>query len=180
MLDRTQSALVVIDIQDKLLPQDAAVRQRLIERTVKLIQSAHTLGIPVLATEQNPDRLGQTTDAVREALGTAPRLGKLEFGCLNNAPFKEALDAAGRRQVLLTGIEAHICVLQTALGALDAKHEVFVARDAIASLDPEEYEAGLARMERAGVNLVTAQMAIFEWLGAAGTPEFKAMLPLLK
>jgi nicotinamidase-related amidase len=107
-------------------------------------------------------------------------LEKTAFGCLGDSGFVTALEAAGRRQLLMTGIEAHICVMQTALGALNQGYEVFIPRDAVGSRFPAEREAGLHRLEAAGAELVTTEMAMFEILREAGTPEFKKVLPLLK
>lgn len=180
MLKRDAVALVVIDLQDKLMPKRAGVADAVVATTVRLVKAAQGLGIPVLVTEQNPDKLGPTTASLAEALGDTPRLGKMEFGCTANAAFREALARSGRRQLLIAGVEAHICVLQTALGAQEAGYSPFVVQDAIASLEECEQTAGLRRMERAGVEIVTAQMAIFELLGAAGTPEFRQLMPLLK
>jgi nicotinamidase-related amidase len=180
MLEIDKTALIVIDIQDKLMPNALDRRETLIARTVKLIQCARALGIPVLVTEQNPQRLGGTNARVAETLEGVARLAKIEFGCMGNEAFRDALAASGRPQLLLAGMETHICVMQTALGAREAGYEVFVARDAVASMDAEEKEAGLDRMARAGVTLCTVQMAIFEWLRAAGTPEFRSLLPYLK
>lgn len=180
MLSMTDTVLVVIDEQDKLLPKDKNTREALLENTVKLISASRVLGIPVLVTEQNPERLGPTTEMVLEALGNVPRLGKLEFGCTRNAGFLAALKQCHRRQLLLAGVEAHICVLQTALGAKESGYSPFVVSNAVASQDSNEYAAGLRRMEQAGVEIVTTQMALFELLGAAATPEFKQLLPYLK
>jgi nicotinamidase-related amidase len=180
MLRASNAALVVIDIQDKLLPRREGAAAAVIAKTQKLVQAAKTLGIPVLVTEQNPGKIGPTAAPLAETLGETPRIGKMEFGCLNNPDFRAALEATRRRQLLLTGVEAHICVLQTALGAQEMGYTPFVVRDAVASLDPAEEEAGLRRMERHGTEIVTTQMAMFELLGAAGTPEFKQLLPILK
>jgi len=180
MLKREHTALVVIDIQDKLLPKREGVADALVAKTIRLVKVAQGLGIPVLVTEQNPEKLGPTTAPLLEALGDTPRMGKLEFACTANAAFTESLETVGRKQLLLTGVEAHICVLQTALGAREQGLEAFVVQDAVASLDADEQVAGLRRMERDGAEIVTTQMAIFELLGAAGTPEFRQLMPLLK
>lgn len=180
MLRRDDTALVVIDIQDKLMPKREGVTEEVVAKTVRLVKAAKGLGIPVLVTEQNPDKLGPTTAPLAEALEDTPRLGKMEFGCTANAAFRDALAATGRKQLLITGVEAHICVLQTALGAKAQGFETFVVQDAVASLDEKEQAAGIRRMERDGAEIVTTQMAIFELLGAAGTPEFRALMPLLK
>ena len=180
MLKRDDTALVVIDIQDKLMPKREGVAEEVIAKTARLVKVAKALGIPVLVTEQNPEKLGATNAALTEALEDTPRMGKLEFGCTANPAFQQALEATGRKQLLITGVEAHICVLQTALGAKEKGYAPFVVQDAIASLDEREQAAGLRRMERDGAEIVTTQMAIFELLGAAGTPEFRQLMPLLK
>lgn len=180
MLRRESALLLVIDVQSVLFPKREGAVQRLLGNTIKLIQAAQTLELPIVVTEQNPGKLGSTYDSVAEVLADAPRWAKMEFGCLANEGIAGALRKSGRTQLLIVGMETHICVMQTALEALDAGYEVFVARDAVTSVSEEEYEAGLARMAQAGVTLVTTQMALFELLRAAGTPEFRKMLPLLK
>ncbi len=180
MLKLDEAVLVVVDIQDKLMPKDPEVVASMLACSKKLVQAAGILGMPILAAEQNPERLGESNAEILEVLGETPRFGKMEFGCLDNVAFREALEAAGRRQLLIIGMETHVCVLQTALTAAEAGYEVFVVRDAVMSMAKAEYKAGLARMAQGGVQLVSTLMAIFELLGKAGTPEFKAMLPLLK
>ena len=180
MLDRERTLLLIIDIQDVLMPPSPIVVRAFLDNVGKLIRAAQTLEIPLLVTEQNPKRLGETNAELSSVLGDALRVSKLEFGCMGNAVFRHALEATGRTQVLITGMETHICVWQTVSGLLDAGYEPFVARDAVVSTLKNEYKAGLDRIAQAGVPLLTAQMAIFEWLRAAGTPLFKQMLPLLK
>lgn len=180
MLKCDNTALVVIDIQDKLMPKREGVAESVIAKAVRLVKAAQGLGIPVLVTEQNPEKLGATTAALTEALGDTVRIGKMEFGCTANAEFVRALESTGRKQLLITGVEAHICVMQSALGAKAAGYAPFIVQDAVASVDAEEQAAGLRRMERDGAEIVTTQMAIFELLGAAGTPEFRKLMPLLR
>lgn len=181
MLDREKAVLAVVDIQDVLMPRPESEETHLfLRQSAKLIQCAKTLDIPLLVTEQNPAKLGGTHAGIAEILGESPRIPKLEFGCMANPEFLAAFGALKRPQIIIIGMETHICVMQTALGALEGGYEVFVVQDAVASMDPVEREAGLVRMRRTGVTLVTVQMAIFELLRAAGTPEFRAMLPYLK
>ncbi len=179
MLDRNSVALLVIDFQEKLLPKilngDCVVRQ-----AVKLIQFARTLALPVLVTEQYPKGLGRTVEPVAKELGAIEPMEKTAFGCLGDAAIAAAVANTGRKQLLLTGIETHVCVMQTALSALEKDYEVFVPRDAVGSRLEAEYDAGLHRLERAGVELVTTEMALFEILREAGTAEFKQTLPLIK
>ena len=179
MLQRDNAALVVIDFQDKLLPKISNAKE-IVEPTIKLIRFARELDIPILWTEQYPKGLGPTNEAIAHELEGLKPLDKTEFGCLANPGFAQALSATGRKQLVVTGIEAHICVMQTVLSALDGHFEVFVAQDTIGSRQPSDREAGIARMERSGAELVTSEMAMFEILRQAGTPDFKKVLPLLK
>ena len=179
MLDRDATLLVVIDYQEKLLPKILGA-EALTEQAVKLIRFARELEVPILCTEQYPKGLGHTVAPIAAALEGIVPLEKTAFGCLGDAGFTEALEASGRKQLLLTGIEAHICVMQTALGALDEGYEVYIPRDAVGSRFALEYEAGLHRLEGAGAEIVTTEMALFELLREAGTPEFKKALPFLK
>ncbi|MCL4217599.1 MAG: hydrolase [Candidatus Hydrogenedentes bacterium] len=179
MLKREFVSFAVVDLQEKLLPKIAGV-QKILENSIKLIQFARHLELPILLTEQYPKGLGPTTAViVNELEGVAP-LEKTAFGCLEAENFSQALRDTGRNQLLIFGIEAHVCVMQTALKAVEEGYEVFVVRDAIGSRRVAEYEAGLERMREAGVVLVTVEMAMFEILRQAGTPEFKKVLPLIK
>ncbi len=180
LLDREKAVLTVIDIQEVLLPKDADRTEAYLANATKMVRAARILDLPVLVTEQYPGRLGGTISRIADELEGVPRLPKTEFGCLANEGFRTALAALDRPQLLIVGMEAHVCVSQTALSALAEGYEVFVAADAVSSSTPEEYRFGIDRMARAGVTIVSVQMAIFELLRAAGTPEFKAMLPLLK
>ncbi len=180
MLDKTTSALLVVDIQDKLMPRNPERVDVFLKRVIKLIRCVRALHIPILVTEQNPGKLGGTTDVVAAVLEDVPRHAKMEFGCLDNASFKAALRGAGRQQLLVTGMEGHICVMQTVLRALEEGYETYVVTDGVLSRDDEECRAGLARMERAGAVLATSEMVIFELLKGAGTDDFRRLLPLLK
>ncbi|MBI5094205.1 MAG: isochorismatase family protein [Candidatus Hydrogenedentes bacterium] len=179
MIERDKTVLAVIDFQDKLLPK-IPVADAIIARAAKLIRFARELSIPILWTEQYRNGLGPTNSAIVDELDSVPALEKMAFSCVGDAAIAGALSQMGRSQLLLTGVEAHICVMQTGLQALEKGYQVFVARDAVASRVKSEYKAGLARMQRAGAELVTVEMAMFELLRVAGTPEFKKVLPLLK
>lgn len=180
MLSKNSCVLTVIDIQDKLMPRDAAAVNQFLQRVIKLVRCAQLLEIPILITEQNPNKLGATNEQVAAVVGDAPRYAKMEFGCLENTEFNAALKQQNRKQLLIVGMEGHICVMQTVLRALEEHYETHVVADCILSRDAEEYRAGLARMDKAGAAMVTSEMAIFELLKAAGTDDFRRMLPLLK
>jgi nicotinamidase-related amidase len=167
------SRLVVVDVQQKLVPamHEAA---GVVDGCAWLVRLARRLGVPVAATEQYPQGLGPTVDALR-ALVPAEAIGsKLAFACTDEGCL-DALPGAGRPQVVLAGIEAHVCVLQTALGLAAAGREVFVVADAVSSRDPAHKRVALDRMRQAGVVVVVREMVAFEWLGHAGTETFRAV-----
>jgi nicotinamidase-related amidase len=165
--DRSQ--ILVIDIQERLLP---TVREpeRVTAACARLIQAGKRLGVPVTVSEQYPKGIGPTVEPLRVVMGNdVPVLEKTHFSCLRNDGLRDrvqALRTAGRNQIVLAGIEAHICVMQTALDLIAAGLSVFVAADGISS--------------RTGAVIADSEMAIFEWLERAGTPEFKDLLPLFK
>jgi nicotinamidase-related amidase len=179
MISRDNTALIVIDFQEKLLPKIRGA-EAITEQAVKLIRFARELNIPILWTEQYPQGLGRTVAPITEALETELPIEKTAFGCFGAPEFAEALAVSGKKHLLLTGVEAHICVMQTGLAALQKGFKVYVPRDAVGSRHESEYEAGLHRLARAGASLVTTEMALFEILKEAGTPEFKRALPYLK
>ncbi len=179
MLNRDATILVVIDLQERLLAKIPAA-EAVIGRTVDLIRFARELHLPLLWAEQYPKGLGPTAAAVaRELHGLRP-LAKRSFGCLGDPEFEAALRDSQRSQLLVAGVETHVCVMQTVLQAVNQGYEVYVAQDAVAARVEAEHEAGIARMASGGACLVTAEMAMFELLGQAGTAEFKRVLPLLK
>jgi len=179
MLRRDDAVVVVVDFQDSLLAKiDGAAR--IVPASVKLLQCIAAMEVRMLVTEQYPKGLGRTTEAIASVLGDRPVFEKTAFGCFGEPGFAERVSETGASQLLIVGIETHVCVLQTALQAFSLGYEVFVARDAVGSRNAGDCEAGLARMQAEGVRLVTVEMAIFEMLGAAGTPLFKKVLPYIK
>lgn len=173
------SALVVIDMQERLVPAMLAPA-RTLKNAALLIEAAHEMNVPVLLTEQYPAGLGRTMPEVRSVAGDAQIFEKLHFSCMEDTAFAKAIESLGRRQIVLAGMEAHICVVQTAASLLEAGYQVFVASDATASRSAESEQACLQRLSAAGVGIVTTEMVIFEWLGRAGTASFKKMLPKIK
>lgn len=173
------SALVVIDMQERLVPAMQAPA-RTIRNTRTLLRAAEITGVPALLTEQYPDGLGHTIPEITAVAGKSAILPKMHFSCMEDQGFEKAFRALGRRQAILTGMEAHICVVQTAASLVEAGYDVFVVSDATASRTLESEQACLARLSAAGVSIVTTEMVVFEWLGQAGTVAFKEMLPLIK
>jgi nicotinamidase-related amidase len=174
-LDRDRAVLLVVDVQEGFRP----VIDRFAETAAAaatLVQGAHVLGVPVLTTEQYPKGLGPTVPEIAEHLGDAPRLAKTCFA----APEAAGFDLGGRDQVLICGIESHICVHQSAAALLDGGAEVQVVADAVSSRTPANRELGLERIEQGGGRRTSVEMALFELLRGAGTDEFKAIQRLVK
>jgi nicotinamidase-related amidase len=174
-LQPNRAALVVVDVQEgfrKAIPDF----ERVAKATATLIEGAGIIGVPVVLTEQYPKGLGETASEVAEHLpdGTEP-LEKVVF----SAADADGFDLGGRDQVLVCGIETHVCVNQTVLDLLDAGTQVQVAEDAVGSRTEENKRIGLHKMEQAGATLTSVETALFELLGRAGTDEFKAVQKLI-
>ncbi len=178
-LERADSLLLLIDIQERLAPAIEGGGQ-VVQRVELLLRAARRLGVPALASEQYRKGLGLTLAVLCDYLPPERRIEKLAFSALREAPLAEAIANEGKRQVVVAGMECHVCVLQTVLDLLAQDFEVYLVRDAAGSRRNRDFEAGLARMERAGAIPVTAEMVVFEWLERAGTPEFKDLLDLIK
>lgn len=174
--------LLVIDMQERLLP--AMVRGSETEaRIITLAKAAKALDVPIYASEQYPKGLGTTVPGLRSELGNAPVFAKTAFSCWRDETIKSQLIRAhdsGRPQVVIVGIEAHVCVLQTAMDLAQAGFGVFVVKDAVSSRAPESVNLAMARLTQQGIEVVNTEMAVFELLGQAGTPEFKSLSALIR
>lgn len=179
MLTAAESLLLVIDIQERLLPvmQDGA---RVVRNAGILLQASARLEIPVLVTEQYPQGLGPTVPEIRTLAGHAATLPKMDFSAFGDTAIRRHIAGRRRRRIVVTGIEAHVCVLQTALGLVAEGHDVSVVIDAVSSRSADSVAVAQQRMASAGVTLVTAEMCVFEWLGTAAHPEFKALSRLIR
>jgi nicotinamidase-related amidase len=169
-----------VDLQEKLVPtiHDAA---RVVRNTVLLLRLADALGVPVLLTTQYRKGLGDLVPEVRAAAPGVEPLDKVSFGCFGDEAFCAALRAQdGRDQLLVAGVESHVCVAQTIIGAIAAGRLVHVAQDAVGSRRESNWRVGLSRMERAGAVLTSAEMAVYELLGRSDSAAFRRMLPHLK
>src|SRR5215472_11486837 len=179
-LQARECALVVIDIQEKLLPP-IFEKERLVRNSQLLIRLANILSLPVIATTQYARGLGQIVSEIASLLPQTDSLDKLEFGCFGNGEFCSRISRlSGRNTLLLCGMETHICVLQTAMGALNQGHIVHVAADAVSSRAELNWKFGLERMRDAGAVISSTEMIIYELLGKSGSPEFREMLKHLK
>jgi nicotinamidase-related amidase len=179
-LEPDRTALVVVDVQERLFPHvhDHTDLER---ELIRLARGTRELGLPTVVTEQYVKGLGSTIATLRDALGEAYEpLEKMSFSCCGDNRFLDALVATGRSDVILCGIEAHVCVYQTATDLLDRGYRVHLVTDAVSSRTRANRDLALRRLEAAGVILTGVEMLLFELLGVSGTPEFKAISRLVK
>ena len=178
-LSRSRAALVVVDFQERLAPaMPPEVVERVVHNAQILIEAAHRLGLPIVVSQQYPKGLGPTLRALEDTLAGkgAHRFDKVEFSAAGG----ELYSQLGRDQWIVCGMEAHICVYQTARGLVNRGYQVHVAADAICSRAKLSWEIGLSLVERAGAIVTTTEAAVFDLLGRAGTDEFRALSKLIK
>lgn len=179
LMKADQSCLLVVDVQEGLVPA-VADPQRVIDRCGVLMRAATRLGVPIIVSEQYPKGLGHTVAALRHHTPPGAVVEKVHFSCAADPVLRERIGVLGRGQVVVAGMEAHVCVLQTALDLAEQGYHVFVAADACSSRDPQNAAAAFERMRRNGVETVATEMVVFEWLHRAATPEFKKLMALIK
>jgi len=176
---REDSLLLVVDVQERLLPH-IFEKERVLENCRRLIQTANVLGVPILLTEQYPQGIGRTVKEITDLLPGAEPIEKVSFSCCGDPAFLERLAALGKRTVIVCGIEAHVCITQTTLELLAGGYFPYVVGDAISSRTRENWEAGVARMQQAGATLGSTEMVAFELLRRAATDEFRQILSLFR
>ena len=181
-LSREQALILCIDVQERLAP---AMPEELLERLVynagNLLRGAQALGVTVLVSEQYKKGLGGTLPALVDALPVnTPRLEKIHFSAWADPGLAKAIVDSGRSQIIVFGIEAHICVYQTVRDLAHVGYRVHVPHDAVCSRDPENLRVGLVLAERAGATVTATETILFDLLGRAGTPEFKTISALVK
>lgn len=173
-LEREQSLVIMIDIQQKLAPAIFQTSQ-VQHSALWVLQVAQQLKVPVLATEQYPQGLGQTVPDLRQLLAPANIFSKIHFSAWREADIAQAIRVQQRQQIVLLGTESHVCVLQTALDLLEAGFAVFVVASAVGSRTEENKQLALARLQQAGASIISLEMLAFEWLDKAGTDEFRRL-----
>jgi len=173
-LNRADCCLLIVDVQTRILPE-MWESQRIERNIAMLAQMARRLQIPILLSEQNPEKLGHTVSSIQEAIGPHSPVSKMRFSA-----FEAIKPNLSRPQVLLCGLESHICVGQTALDLLDDGRDVFAVYDAISSRQNWNRQIGWERMKGAGAIPSSTEAALYELLGEAGTDDFRAMLALVK
>jgi nicotinamidase-related amidase len=174
-----RSCLLIIDVQGRLLPAMTDAETVTANMQI-LLKAAEVIGVPVLASEQYPKGLGRTVAEVAPLLPSGAVVEKVRFSCLGDAAWARRFQDLGRSQAVLAGLEAHVCVLQTAEHLLELREDVFVVADAVSSRTPANRRAALDRLAAAGARIVSTEMVVFEWLERAGTREFKEVSAFVK
>ena len=179
-LDRNNAVLVVVDVQEKLCrAMDEEVLAKLTANVAILQEAAAELGMPVLATEQYVKGLGETLPVLKEKL-SAPALEKMSFSCCGDDNFTGALQKLGRKQIIVVGMETHVCVLQTVIELLDAGYVVHLVKDAVMSRKKENWQVGVNAAAAAGAVITSTEAALFQLLKVAGSEEFKKLSKLVR
>ena len=180
-LNRDECLLMVVDIQERLhAAMEEAHRDAYVKNGVILVESTRVLGMPLIVSEQYPRGLGKTIEEVASRIEGIPRMEKLSFSCLRDEAIRNAFEETGRRTAVLIGIEAHVCVMQTALDLVDAGYRSVIASDAVCSRRSHDRAAALDAMARLSVLVYPTETIAFMLMEKAGTPEFKALAPLFK
>jgi isochorismate hydrolase len=176
LIQRDDAVVIIIDMQERLFPA-MGDKDKVQENVMRLVKFSKVLGLPVMLTEQ--EKLGSTLHEIKEELKEAHPISKVDFNCFGSESFTKRLESLRRRTLILTGIEAHICVAQTALYAL-SEYTVHVVSDAIASRAPHNHRVALDRMMQSGVTVTSTEMVIYEILKRAGSDLFREVLKLIK
>ncbi len=179
MLTKENSILILIDVQGNLAHQ-MYEKETLFEALVKMIKGARALEIPIIWVEQNPKGLGETIPVVADLLTNQSKVAKSTFSCLGDQEFLRQLDRESKNQVMLVGIEAHVCVYQTALDLLKKDYQVTIITDAISSRTKENKLLALENLRAAGALMSSVEMALFEMLKKAEGPVFKEIIKIVK
>ncbi len=179
MLTTQNSILCVIDIQERLFPHIHS-KEDFLKNTIALIKGARILEIPILSTEQLPDKIGKTIPEISPLLENTQPIVKAAFSCCGEVKFISALSAHPQKQILLCGIETHVCVYQTARDLINLGYDVSVVADAVSSRTLENKEIGLERIQESGASVTSVETALFELLKIADGEKFKEILKLIK
>lgn len=179
MLDRDRMVVVFIDVQGRLA-EVMDGKEALFENLSRMIRGAERLRIPILWTEQIPEKVGPTLAQFSLLLGERRPIAKSAFSCLGDFQFRKALQEVNRSQVLLVGIETHVCIYQTAMDCMAQGYEVYVVEDAVSSRSPVNKRIAIERMRAMCIQVVSVEMALFECLRDATAPEFRDILDCVK
>ncbi len=179
-LEKDKTVLLVVDVQERLIPtMSEMVYQKTLKNIQFLVEAAEHLKVPVVATEQYPKGLGPTVSELTEACKSKV-IEKVSFGCCGEPSFLDYMTDLDRPQVIVAGMEAHVCVYQTVLGLLEGGYSVHLVRDAIISRSKLDYQNALELAAQAGATVTTAETVLFQLMGTSAAPEFKAISNLIK
>lgn len=176
---KEDTILVVIDMQEKLMPA-MYNRKKTEEQNIRLAKGMKVLGVPVIVTTQYAKGLGKTIDSMEEVLEGCPILDKFTFSAYRNEEFRKALETSGRKTVVITGVESHVCVQQTAMDLIEAGYKVAIAMDCVSSRSEESLKTAAWTLSSAGALLTCAESILFELLESAKAPEFKQISAIVK
>lgn len=172
LLSRNNSCVLVIDVQEKLIPK-ILNHEQIVANCKWLLEIAKKLHVPALGSEQYPKGLGHTVAELRGFIPSDAWLEKLHFSCASDPDCLKRIEQLNRQQIVIVGIEAHVCVMQTAIELKNKGKQVYVVADAVSSRNELDKQLALQRMHDAGIQIISKEMAVFEWLHQSGTPEFK-------
>lgn len=178
-IERDESVAVIVDVQENLF-HSVREYERLAVNLVILIKGLNVLGVPLLRTQQYTKGLGPTIQPVDEALGAVPVIEKISFSCCDEPSFNDALAATGKKLVVLAGIEAHVCVLQTAVDLLRTGYTPIVVEDCTSSRKENDRRSAMLRMQAEGIRIATYESILLELCRYAGSDVFKEILGLIK
>ena len=178
-IKRDKTVLVIIDVQEKLFPyvKDQIHLQKNIS---KLVETAKLLNLPIIITEHYPKGLGRTMPSIADLAKDALMIEKTSFGCCGDDGFNKAVKKTARKQIILCGIEAHICVAQTAIGLKNSGYDVYLSADAVSSRNAVDAETAIERMKGEGIIVSTAEALLYELMQDASDPLFKEFLQIVK
>lgn len=179
IIDRNKTALIVVDIQEKFKPAIFEM-DRVIDNTKKVIEGARILEIPIIVTEQYSKGLGRTVDTIRASLGNFQPIEKLSFSCFGEQKFLNELEKLNVTDIIILGIEAHVCITKTILDAIAKGYRVHLVTDAISSRSESNLKIAVERAKQAGAFLASSEMILFQLMDSAGTEEFKRINEIIK
>jgi len=178
-LQSEQSFLLVVDVQAQLAPHVDGGEQ-VVAKCAALMQAARLLQLPVRLTEHCPDRIGHSVPQITALAQPGETLAKTHFCCTDEPGAIDNFNALGRKQVVIVGMEAHVCAMQAALGLADHGYQCFFVEDASGSRRASDHNGAIERLRMSNVHIVTTEMVMFEWLSRADVPEFRELLQIVK
>ena len=179
LLEKEHTGMVIVDVQEKLMAV-MGHKEMVIDNIIRLLHLSRLYNLPIILTEQYPRMIGSTVPEIKGSLPTYDPIEKMDFNCCSVTPFNEKLKSNNLINLILTGVETHICIFQTCLSLLERGYVVHVPHDAVDSRTEENRQIGIRLMEKAGAVITSTETVIFQILEKAGTKEFKEMLKLVK